>query len=98
MLLAPKAKRVLVLGGCPGGAVDEILKYPEVTKVTCVELDPALFTFADRFLVLRISGDQLSLHSTCLRYRRKGPLVASVLRAVSTHADERADSTICRFP
>ncbi|MCE1193894.1 MAG: polyamine aminopropyltransferase [Acidovorax sp.] len=35
-------KRVAVLGGGDGMAVREILKYPSVTSVTLVELDPAM--------------------------------------------------------
>lgn len=35
-------KRVAVLGGGDGMAVREILKYPSVTHVTLVELDPAM--------------------------------------------------------
>ncbi len=38
----PWAKEVLVLGGGDGLAVREILKYPQVEKITLVDLDPAM--------------------------------------------------------
>lgn len=38
----PAARRVLVLGGGDGLAVREVLKYPQVDKVTLVDLDPAM--------------------------------------------------------
>ena len=50
MLAANKPRSVLVLGGGPGGVIDEVLKYESVERVTCVELDPALFELAERFL------------------------------------------------
>jgi len=40
MLQHPSPRRVLLLGGGLGGAVDEVLKHPSVERVTCVELDP----------------------------------------------------------
>lgn len=36
---APKIDRVLVIGGGDGGSIREILSYPEVKKVTMVEID-----------------------------------------------------------
>lgn len=41
MLQHPAPGRVLMLGGCLGGAVAEVLKHPSVASVDCVELDPA---------------------------------------------------------
>jgi spermidine synthase len=38
----PLAKTVLVLGGGDGLAVREILKYPQVEKITLVDLDPEM--------------------------------------------------------
>jgi spermidine synthase len=38
----PNPKNVLVLGGGDGLAVREILKYPSVTKITLVDLDPTV--------------------------------------------------------
>jgi len=40
MLQHPEPKRVLLLGGGLGGAVEEVLKHPSVEAVTVVELDP----------------------------------------------------------
>jgi spermidine synthase len=38
----PDARRVLVLGGGDGLAVREILRYPQVSSITLVDLDPAM--------------------------------------------------------
>ncbi|MBT4483225.1 MAG: fused MFS/spermidine synthase, partial [Candidatus Latescibacteria bacterium] len=50
MLASEEPKSVLVLGGGPGGLIDEVLKYESVERVACVELDPALFELADLYL------------------------------------------------
>ena len=42
MAVAKKAENILVLGGGDGLAVREILKYPEVKKVTLVDLDEGM--------------------------------------------------------
>nr|WKN36641.1 polyamine aminopropyltransferase [Tunicatimonas sp. TK19036] len=42
MTLAPHPTEVLVLGGGDGCAIREILKYPSVTDITLVDLDPAM--------------------------------------------------------
>ncbi len=39
---SPQAKNILVLGGGDGLAVREILKYPQIEKITLVDLDPAM--------------------------------------------------------
>lgn len=39
---SPQARHILVLGGGDGLAVREILKYPQVEKITLVDLDPAM--------------------------------------------------------
>jgi len=57
MLAAQKPRRVLVLGGGPGGLIDEVLKYKTVTRVTCVELNPGLFELSKRFLYEKWADD-----------------------------------------
>jgi spermidine synthase len=52
MLLANNARRVLVLGGGDGLAVREILKYPSVTHITLVDLDPDMTRLSTRFPLL----------------------------------------------
>jgi spermidine synthase len=48
MLVHPRPRRVLLLGGGLGGAVAEILKHPSVEAVDYVELDPKLIREARR--------------------------------------------------
>src|SRR4029453_1123685 len=52
MLLASNPRRVLVLGGGDGLAVREILKYPSVSQVTLVDLDPDMTKLSTRFPLL----------------------------------------------
>ncbi len=53
-------KRVLVIGGGDGLAVREVLKYPSVTSVTLVDLDPAVTRLAKSQTQLRqLNGDAL---------------------------------------
>ncbi len=52
MILANNPRRVLVLGGGDGLALREILKYPSVTQVTLVDLDPDMTQLASRFPLL----------------------------------------------
>ena len=54
----PRARRVLVLGGGDGLAVREILKYPNITSVTLIELDPAMPRLSQQHpLLRRLNGD-----------------------------------------
>ena len=54
-------KRVAVLGGGDGMAVREILKYPSVTSVTLVELDPAMTRlFTENPTLAQLNGHALS--------------------------------------
>lgn len=53
MASATKPKRVLVLGGGDGLAVREILKYPSVTQVTLVDLDPSMTKLATDHALFR---------------------------------------------
>ena len=40
MSVLPHARKVLIIGGGDGGAVTEVVKYPEVESVTLCEIDP----------------------------------------------------------
>ncbi|WP_422844440.1 polyamine aminopropyltransferase [Acidovorax sp. M2(2025)] len=54
-------QRVAVLGGGDGMAVREILKYPSVTSVTLVELDPAMTRlFTENPTLAQLNGHALS--------------------------------------
>lgn len=60
MAAAARRREVLVLGGGDGLAVREILRHPDVGRVTLVDLDPAMTTLAvDVPLVRRLNGGAL---------------------------------------
>ena len=50
MLLNPTFKDVLVIGGGDGGSVREILRHPQVERVTMVEIDEAVVRASKEFL------------------------------------------------
>ena len=57
----PWARRVLVLGGGDGLALREILRYPNITHVTVVDLDPAMTgAFTTRPELVKLNGGALS--------------------------------------
>ncbi len=57
----PWARKVLVLGGGDGLALREILRYPNITAVTLVDLDPAMTgAFKDRAELAQLNGKSLS--------------------------------------
>jgi spermidine synthase len=57
----PWARRVLVLGGGDGLALREILRYPNITDVTLVDLDPAMTgAFRTRPELVKLNGGSLS--------------------------------------
>ncbi len=53
MHMAPRHSKVLVLGGGDGLAVRELVKYPNITDITLVDLDPAMVQFAQTHEVMR---------------------------------------------
>jgi len=56
----PGARHVLVLGGGDGLALREILKYPSVSKVTLVDLDPEMTRlFSTNPLLTKLNGGSL---------------------------------------
>jgi spermidine synthase len=50
MLVTPAPTSVLILGGGPGGVSREVLKHPDISRLTCVTINPAVFGLADRWL------------------------------------------------
>jgi spermidine synthase len=53
MAVARRRAQVLVLGGGDGLAVREVLRYPDVARITVVDLDPAMTRLAKRNPTLR---------------------------------------------
>lgn len=62
MALAPRARRILVLGGGDGLAVREILKHEGVEEIVLVDLDPEMTRLAHENPLLRELNDE-ALHS-----------------------------------
>lgn len=57
----PWARRVLVLGGGDGLALREVLRYPNITAVTVVDLDPAMTgAFTTRPELVKLNGGAFS--------------------------------------
>lgn len=50
MMIHENPESVLIIGGGDGGALEEVLKYPSVTKVTMVELDGEVVEVARSYL------------------------------------------------
>jgi spermidine synthase len=50
MVTAASIKRVLIIGGGDGGTAREVLRYPEVEKVTMVEIDREVVNVCKKFL------------------------------------------------
>tara|TARA_R100000027_G_scaffold683_2_gene777 strand:+ start:3050 stop:4600 length:1551 start_codon:yes stop_codon:yes gene_type:complete len=53
MAAAPRHSNVLVLGGGDGLAIRELLKYPDISSITLVDLDPAITQLARKNPLLR---------------------------------------------
>ncbi len=61
MQLTPHPGKVLVLGGGDGCAVREILKYPEVSSITLVDIDPEMTNLArEHPVMLHINDGSLN--------------------------------------
>lgn len=63
MLQNPEARRILLIGGGPGGALGELLKYPGA-KIDYVELDPEIINLSRVFL-----GDEEKANLAAARVR-----------------------------
>lgn len=87
----PAPRRVLVLGGGDGLAVREVLRYPGVSSVTLVDLDPEMTRlFSANPLLVRINGNALNdprvrvVNDDAFRWLDRNP--------------ERFDAVIADFP
>lgn len=61
LALTQKARHVLVLGGGDGLAVRELLKYPDVERITLVDLDPEMTALGrTNPLVKELNGDSFA--------------------------------------
>jgi spermidine synthase len=58
LLQHPSPKSVLVLGGAAAGLPEEVLKHPDVKRVTVVELDPAMVEFSAAHIAPRRTSMQ----------------------------------------
>lgn len=88
---AARRRRVLVLGGGDGLAVREILRYPDVERVTLVDLDPAMTDMAREFApIVRLNGDSLR--------DRRVTVVNDDAMVWLTRGSDRYDAVIVDFP
>lgn len=92
MLLANNPRRVLVLGGGDGLALREILKYPSVTQVTLVDLDPDMTKLSSRFPLLA-DLNQRSLSDSRVRVINRDAFVW-----IEKASEELFDAAIIDFP
>ena len=87
----PWAKRVLVLGGGDGLALREVLRYPNITHVTVVDLDPAMtgaFTTRPELVKLNAAA-----------FHDKRVTVVNADAAIwLQHSSEMFDAAIVDFP
>jgi spermidine synthase len=51
MMTHEHPQSVLIIGGGDGGALEEVLKYPSITRVTMVELDGEVVDVSRRYLI-----------------------------------------------
>ena len=92
MFAARQKARVLVLGGGDGLAVREILKHPEVQKITLVELDPGMIRLAREAAPLR------ALSLDALADARVEVVIADALVWLDRDLDRQFDVLIVDFP
>ena len=85
MLANPGIKNVLVIGGGDGGSVREILRHPQVEKVTMVEIDEA---------VVRASREFLPSLSTSLDDPKLELIIGDGIDYVKNAADESFDCVV----
>ena len=85
MLANPDIKNVLVIGGGDGGSVREILRHPQVEKVTMVEIDEA---------VVRASREFLPSLSTSLDDPKLELIIGDGIDYVKNAADESFDCVV----
>lgn len=52
LLQRPDVKKVLIISGGISGIASEVLKYPEVETVDCIELNPDLIRLGERYKLL----------------------------------------------
>ncbi|MBN1526936.1 MAG: hypothetical protein JW919_05095 [Candidatus Omnitrophica bacterium] len=98
MLAHPDPKEVLVIGGGPGGVLEEILKYREA-RVTYVELDPLLIELL-RSYPSALTKDELGSARVRIEYgdgRRFVKLTKSVFDVVLMNLPAPSTLQINRF-
>jgi spermidine synthase len=83
MRVPRRVRRVLIIGGGDGLAAREVLKYPEVTRLTLVDLDPAM--------------TEMGRNHPLLRSVNEGALADPRVRVINRDAAEFAADTRERF-
>jgi len=79
MAVHPNVKKVLVIGAGDGGAVRELVRYPEIERIDLVEIDEE---------VIKVSMDYLPMVSFELRNKKVKIHIEDGLKFVRSKADE----------
>ena len=75
MTLAPRRDSVLILGGGDGFALREVLHYPDVRRVTLVDIDPAMVRLASTHPDM-VRMNEAAFHDARVRVLQPDGLVA----------------------
>jgi len=89
MMLHPKPKEILVLGGGEGATVREILKHPSIKRVTMVDIDRDVVEFCRQHLV--------SWHRGALHHPKTRLIIADAKKYIA-QTQERFDIIVSDLP
>lgn len=87
----PQASRILILGGGDGLAAREVLKYPQVSQITLVDLDASMTR------VFRTSASLRELNQNSLNHPKLRIINADAAQWLQ-HNQEKFDVVIIDFP
>ncbi|WP_367489437.1 polyamine aminopropyltransferase [Snodgrassella alvi] len=87
----PQASRILILGGGDGLAAREVLKYPQVSRITLVDLDASMTR------VFRTSATLRELNQNSLNHPKLRIINADAAQWLQ-HNQEKFDVVIIDFP
>ncbi len=92
MSLALKHENILVLGGGDGLALREILKYPDVKKITLVDIDPAIISASSNL------GFMKALNNSAFFDPKVNVVISDAFKFVEQQKKEKYDLVFVDFP